>query len=169
MKIKDEIKKFIYKHLLRKKYYRSGKCKRCGACCSRIYVRHGRHTISSEKEFEVLRYLHPFYSYLKVEGQDEIGLVFSCSNFDRAAHICKIHKDRPGICRRYPDELIFSMGACLSEGCGYSFKPIDKFKDILKEAEKKPLKNYMIFSADCKDFETQEDEPLNTPKNEAED
>lgn len=146
MKIKNTIQKFIYKYILRKKYFRKGKCNRCGACCSRIYVKHARHTISEEKEFEKLRYIHPFYSYLKIEGKDEIGLVFSCSNFDKEKHICTIHKTRPGICRRYPDEQIFSMGATLSEGCGYSFTPIDKFKDILYEIEKKPLKECLIFT-----------------------
>ncbi len=141
----EKFKKFFNKNILRKKYYRTGNCKRCGACCKRIYVRHQKDTIKSEKEFKILQYLHPFYSYLKVEGQDEIGLVFSCSNFDEENHICTIHKSRPGICRRYPDELIFSMGACLSEGCGYSFTPIDKFKDVLKDVEKQPVKSYMIF------------------------
>lgn len=148
MKIILTLKKLIYKHIFRKKYIRTGSCKRCGACCSRIYVRHGRHTINSEKEFIVLKHLHPFYSYLKVEGKDELGLIFSCSNFDEENHICKIHKRRPGICRRYPDEIIFSMGACLSEGCGYSFSPIDKFADVLKSIEKKPLKNCVIFLDD---------------------
>ena len=148
MKIFWSIKKFVNKYILRKKYVRSGACNRCGACCSRIYVRHGQHTINSEKEFSVLRHLHPFYSYLKVEGKDDLGLIFSCSNFDSENHICKIHKRRPGICRRYPDEIIFSMGACLSEGCGYAFKPIDKFSDVLKSIEKRPVKNCTIFLDD---------------------
>lgn len=145
MEIFGIITKFINKYILRKKYVRNGKCKRCGACCSRIYVRHGRHTINSEKEFTILKHLHPFYSYLQVEGKDNIGLIFSCSNFDEEKHLCKIHKQRPGICRRYPDEIIFSMGASLSDGCGYTFKPIDKFSDVLKSLEKRPLKNCIIF------------------------
>ena len=146
----EKLKKFIYKNILHKKYYRQGSCKRCGACCSRIYVRHAKNTVADEKEFEKLRYLHPFYSYLKVEGKDEIGLIFSCCNFDTEQHICKIHKTRPGICRRYPDEQIFPMGACLSDGCGYSFTPIDKFKDVLESLQNKPIKNCIIFSYDEK-------------------
>ena len=51
------------------------------------------------------------------------------------------------------------MGACLSEGCGYSFRPIDKFADVLKSVEKRPLKNCMIFSDDIKiDFSDVTDE-----------
>lgn len=146
LKFSNWFRRLIYKYLLRRKYYRNGICKRCGACCSRIYVRHAKHTISSEKEFEKLRYLHPFYSYLKIEGKDEIGLIFSCCNFDAENHICKIHKMRPGICRRYPDEQIFSMGATLSNGCGYSFTPIDKFKDVLETVKKYPVKNCIFFT-----------------------
>ena len=140
-----EIKKFIYKYIFRKKYYRYGQCNRCGACCKKIYVRHQKDTVKTEKEFEILKKLHPFYSYLSVIGQDEMGLVFRCNNFDEENHICKIHKRRPGICRRYPDELIFTMGASLAEDCGYEFQPIDKFKDVLKNIGKKPVKSYIIF------------------------
>ncbi|MGN0015572.1 MAG: YkgJ family cysteine cluster protein [Candidatus Gastranaerophilaceae bacterium] len=140
----EAIKKFIYKHIFRKKYYRSGSCNRCGACCTRIYVSHMKGTVKTEEEFKKLRMLHPFYTYLTIEGQDEMGLLFSCCNFDREKHICKIHKKRPGICRRYPDEVIFSHGACLTDDCGYNFTPIDKFSEILKNTEKKPVKSYRI-------------------------
>lgn len=139
------LKEFIYKYILRKKYFRYGKCNRCGACCTRIYVKHQKGTVKTEKEFEILKKLHPFYTYLTVIDKDETGLVFKCSNFDPEQHICKIHKKRPGICRRYPDEIIFSMGAALDEKCGFYFKPIVKFKDVLKNAGKKPIKSYMIF------------------------
>jgi len=152
----SEIKKFIYKRILRKKYFRKGSCKRCGACCSRIYVSHGKHTIDTEEEFESLRDKYPFYSYLSVEGKDDIGLIFSCCNFDAEKHICKIHKMRPGICRRYPDEFVFSMGACLSDGCGYSFEPVEKFSEILADIEKKPLKNCVIFTDELDDEDAEE-------------
>lgn len=145
MEIKETVKRFIYKKILRKNYYRQGSCKRCGACCSRIYVSHGKKTMNSEEEFEKLRNVYPFYSYLNLEGKDDIGLIFSCNNFDKENHICKIHKTRPGICRRYPDEMVFSLGATLSDGCGYSFTPIDKFKDVLENIKKRPVKNCTIF------------------------
>ena len=139
------LKEFVYKYILRKKYFRYGKCNRCGACCTRIYVKHQKDTVKTEKEFEILKKLHPFYTYLTVIDKDETGLVFKCSNFDPEKRICKIHKKRPGICRRYPDEVIFSMGAALDENCGFYFKPIVKFKDVLKNVGKKPVKSYMIF------------------------
>ena len=76
------IKKFIYKYILKRKYYRNGVCNRCGACCSKIYVSHKRDVIKTEEEFLSLKKLHPFYTYLEITDKDENGLVFKCNKFD---------------------------------------------------------------------------------------
>lgn len=131
------IRKFILSRILGKKYYRTGKCKACGKCCTKIYVKHYKHVIQDEKEFEKLKYLHRFYTYLKVIDKDETGLVFECMNLDPETHKCKIHKTRPGICRRYPQEELFSMGGALSDDCGYQMKPIIPFEEVLKKESKK--------------------------------
>lgn len=131
------IRKFILSRILGKKYYRTGKCKACGKCCTKIYVKHYKHVIQDEKEFEKLKYLHRFYTYLKVIDKDETGLVFECTNLDPETHKCKIHKTRPGICRRYPQEELFSMGGALSDDCGYQMKPIIPFEEVLKKESKK--------------------------------
>ncbi len=127
------IKKFIYKYILRRKYYRYGSCKRCGDCCSKIYVNHKSGTIKDEKEFLFLKKLHPFYTFLEVVDKDENGLVFKCNKFDKEKHICTIHKFRPGICRRYPSEVILKMHGVMSKNCGFYFKPIDSFEEILNK------------------------------------
>lgn len=129
----NDIKKFIYTKILRRKYYRAGNCLGCGKCCRKIYVKTGRHVIQEEKEFEKLKLLHRFYSYLTVIDKDETGLVFSCSNLDSDTSLCKIHKNRPGICRRYPQEELFTMGGELSEGCGYKMIPIISFSEIMEK------------------------------------
>ena len=131
------LKKIFYKYILRRKYYRYGKCNRCGDCCSKIYVNHKKDTIKSIEEFEKLKNLHPFYTFLEVVDKDNNGLVFKCNKFDKEKHICTIHKFRPGICRRYPSEIILKMNGVMSEKCGFYFKPIDSFKDILKKQQKK--------------------------------
>jgi Fe-S-cluster containining protein len=132
-----EIRKFILSKILRRKYYRTGKCKACGKCCTKIYVKHFRHVIQDEEEFKKLQYLHRFYTYLKVIDKDETGLVFECQNLDPKTHKCKIHKSRPGICRRYPQEELFSMGGALSEDCGYKMLPIESFDKVMKKLSKK--------------------------------
>lgn len=131
------LKKIFYKYILRRKYYRFGKCNRCGDCCSKIYVNHKKDTIKTIEEFEKLKNLHPFYTFLEVVDKDNNGLVFKCNKFDKEKHICTIHKFRPGICRRYPSEIILKMNGVMSEKCGFYFKPIDSFKDILKKQQKK--------------------------------
>lgn len=137
-----EIRKFVLSKILRKHYYRTGKCKACGKCCTKIYVKHFKHVIQDEEEFKKLQYLHRFYTYLKVIDKDETGLVFECQNLDPDTHKCKIHKSRPGICRRYPQEELFSMGGALSEDCGYKMMPIVPFKKVMSKIAKK--KNLIV-------------------------
>ena len=93
-----------------------------------------------EKDFENLKYQHRFYTYLKVTGKDEIGLIFECQNLDKETHKCKIHKTRPGICRRYPQEEIFGMGGALSQDCGYKLEPIETFGEIFVQVQKEKNK-----------------------------
>ena len=136
-----KIRKFILAKILRRKYYRTGKCNACGKCCTQIYVKHYKHVIQDEKEFEKLKYLHRFYTYLKVIGKDDIGLIFECQNLDKDTHRCKIHRTRPGICRRYPQEELFSMGGALSDDCGYKMEPIYTFDEVLQKEKKKRSKD----------------------------
>jgi len=136
-KLKDNIKKFFYLKILKRRYYRQGACNHCGRCCKNIYVKHGKNFISDEKLFNRLKPLHPFYFDLEVIGKDATGLLFACKNLDEKTHLCKIHKKRAKICRDYPMEEIFKMGGTLAEGCGYRFVPIEKFSEILDEKIKK--------------------------------
>ena len=130
-----KIKKFFYLHVLKRKYYRVGQCNVCGRCCQKIYVKH-KNVIQTEEEFERLQKLHPFYTYLKIIYKDETGLVFECTNLDKVTMKCKIHKKRPGICRRYPQEELFLMGGNLAEHCGYKLVPIESFEDVLNKVSK---------------------------------
>ena len=133
----DKIKRFILAKIFHKHYLRTGKCKGCGACCTHIYVKHFRHVIKDEKEFDKLQYLHSFYSGLKIIGKDDLGLIFECTHLNPKTKKCNIHFWRPGICRRYPQEELFSMGGTLSEDCGFKMEPIYPFKKYLKDADKK--------------------------------
>lgn len=135
-----KIKKFIYTKILRRKYYRVGNCLGCGRCCRKIYVKTSKHVIQDEKEFERLKYLHSFYAGLELVDKDETGLVFSCTHLNPVTNLCNIHNKRPGICRRYPQEEIFSMGGEISPDCGYKLVPIIPFSEILENKIKKQPK-----------------------------
>jgi hypothetical protein len=135
-----KLKKLFLTHILKRKYYRIGHCKGCGKCCKQIYVKHAKGVIKEEKDFENLKHQHRFYTYLKVVGKDEIGLIFECQNLDKEKNLCKIHKTRPSICRRYPQEEIFAMGGGLSDDCGFKLEPIESFEEVLQKI-KKDLEN----------------------------
>ena len=67
-------------------------------------------------------------------------MIFECQNLDKETHKCKIHKTRPGICRRYPQEEIFGMGGALSQDCGYKLEPIETFGEIFDQVQKEKNK-----------------------------
>ncbi len=133
------LKKWFYLYILKRKYYRIGSCNACGRCCQKIYVKHKK-VIQTEEEFEQLKKMHQFYTYLTVVDKDETGLVFECKNLDKDTNKCKIHKKRPGICRRYPQEELFAMGGILAEHCGYKLVPIESFEEVFKRIQKKKNK-----------------------------
>lgn len=135
------LNKFYLTRILHRKYQRVGHCNGCGRCCQQIYVKHAKGVIQDEKDFENLKHQHRFYTYLKVTGKDEIGLIFECQNLDKETHKCKIHKTRPGICRRYPQEEIFAMGGGLAENCGYKLVPIESFEEVFSRVKKKKKYN----------------------------
>ena len=133
----EKFRKWIWANVFRKHYWRTGKCKGCGQCCTHIYVKHFKHVLNDEKEFEKLQGLFSFYSGLKIIGKDELGLIFECKHLDAETKRCKIHFWRPPICRRYPQEELFAMGGTLSDDCGFRMEPIIPFKDVLNKIQKK--------------------------------
>lgn len=137
MKLLHKLKRFYYLYILKRKYYRSGKCNCCGKCCEKIYVKHGKNILTDEEVFNKLKKMHYFYNDLEVVGKDETGLIFRCNNLDPETKLCKTHKKRDRICRDYPQEEIFMMGASLSEECGYKFTPIVPFSEVLEKVMKK--------------------------------
>lgn len=141
------LKKQFHTKILKRKYYRFGTCNKCGSCCQNIYVRHKDNIIKTEEEFQKIQdnETYPFYQHIKVIGKDDFGLIFECEKFDKEKKLCKQHNKRPDICRKYPSEEIFKMGACLKEGCGYYFEPIEKFSEVFARINKKPVKDFEIY------------------------
>lgn len=140
-KLFGALKRFYYLKILRRKYYCSGKCNCCGRCCEKIYVKHGKNIICDEELFNKLKTMHSFYDDLEVIDKDETGLVFRCNNLDPITRKCKIHRRRAKICRNYPQEEIFMMGAQLSDDCGYKFTPIVPFSEVFEKVLKSKSKD----------------------------
>jgi hypothetical protein len=132
-----EFKKFLASKILGRKYLRSGKCKACGRCCKEIYVRHSNNIIKDEEEFERLKGLHFFYSYLEIVDKTETGLVFACTKVSPETGKCTAYTKRALICRLYPQEEVFMMGGHISDECGFSFTPIQSFEEVFEKTVRK--------------------------------
>ena len=132
----NRIQKFLLKTNLKKKYIRNGKYIKCEKCCENIYIKHQRKVLKEKQDFEKLQKQGEYLEF-EIVSCDEIGLVFKCKNLDNKTRLCKNHKKRSIICRKYPQEEIFSMGSNLASGCGYWFEPIEHFEDVLKKILKK--------------------------------
>jgi hypothetical protein len=118
--------------VLRGQYYeRVGSCNQCGKCCTNIYLVHGDRTIDNLPLFEELKGGNPEYHYFEpiIDEQDG-SLVFRCSHL-QPDNTCGIYENRPDFCRRYPSEQGLLMGGKLAAGCGYQFRLLKTFRDVL--------------------------------------
>jgi Fe-S-cluster containining protein len=115
-------------------YERSGNCNRCGKCCTHIYLIYQQETISSVARFEEIKAANPEYASFKplLHESDEHGLLFQCALL-QADNTCGDYHNRPDFCRKYPSEQSLLMGGKLAEGCGYKFRLLKNFQDVLKQ------------------------------------
>jgi uncharacterized protein len=114
-------------------YERTGSCNQCGKCCTHIYLVYGQQTITSLEMFEEIKETNPEYQYFLplLEENDEEGLLFQCIHL-QSDNRCSIYEDRPSFCQKYPSEHSILMGGKLAKGCGYQFKLLKTFKDVLQ-------------------------------------
>ena len=137
------IKKFVSR-LMGKSYIREGKCNQCGACCTMIVLfNHGK-PIKDEEEFEQMKEVFPEYERFYIRGRHESGnILFTCKYLGENGK-CEDYRNRPMICRDYPNEQILRSGGILVSTCGFRFIPVRDFDKIFNQA-----------------IEIQEEEPLN--------
>lgn len=113
-------------------YERTGSCNLCGKCCTNIYLIHGQKVIDTPALFEKLKAENPEYESFKPVLQEEDGLLFQCIHL-QSDNSCGIYENRPDFCRKYPSEQSILMGGKLAEGCGYQFRLLQTFQDVLKQ------------------------------------
>ena len=135
----DIVKSFLSKEELKQSgvvtgqyYERSGGCNQCGKCCTNIYLVHGQQTIDTPELFEELKSQNPEYAYFKPVNHDADGVVFQCVHL-QSDNSCGIYEDRPSFCRKYPSEHTLLMGGKLAENCGYRFRLLKTFQDVLRQ------------------------------------
>jgi|GEM_PF-2557688 len=114
-------------------YERTGSCNQCGKCCTNIYLVYRQQTIDSINMFEDIKAKNPEYEYFKplLQESDGNGLLFQCIHL-QSDNNCGIYQNRPSFCRKYPSEHSLLMGGKLAEGCGYQFRLLQSFQDVLR-------------------------------------
>ncbi|HMK45116.1 MAG TPA: YkgJ family cysteine cluster protein [Methanocella sp.] len=105
---------------------RAGSCKRCGNCCRDFII---DVKVPDVTDFEFTDYLRWINCHRGVragvknfkERTIEIQIKNSCKYLTENAdgtYFCAINDDKPGICKRYPEE---DYSDEISRKCGYQF------------------------------------------------
>ena len=116
--------------LLEKMKYRlEGYCSKCGDCCRFLYCL----DTFSEKEFEFFAFLYPKYKRFKVIGKDEKNNLILACKLIREDGLCPDYKNRPKICRDYPNPKKIYSGGKLYKRCTYRLIPEKSFENYLQD------------------------------------
>jgi uncharacterized protein len=88
--------------------------------------------VRTKEEFQYLAEVFPEYRRFSPRGYDEDGhLLFTCCYLNEKFQ-CTDYKNRPIICREYPDQNIMQKGGRLVSKCGYAFIPVENFGRIFE-------------------------------------
>jgi hypothetical protein len=106
-------------------YPLAGSCQRSGGCCEAptIAVGHAVWSLRSVRRLFLSwqRQVNGFE--LEREDAQEQTFVFRCTHYDRATRSCDSYGSRPGMCRDYPQLLLWQPRPRLLPGCGYRVRP----------------------------------------------
>lgn len=108
------------------KYTLIGNCESCGKCCENPAIKIG-FLLNNIKFF---KYLYNLWQK-KINGfifqkhnQETKVFYFICNHWDSNSKKCDSYDSRPGMCRDYPRNLLYSSIPDFFKECGY--KPLDK-------------------------------------------
>jgi uncharacterized protein len=132
----NKILMFIKRKIARfrgRTYVRTGRCNRCGFCCTMVTLFIDNHLVRTDEEFEYLVEIFPEYRRFSSRGYDDDGhLLFTCCYLGEDFR-CGDYRNRPIICRDYPNQNIMQKGGKLVSKCGYTFTPVENFGNLLDE------------------------------------
>ncbi|HSA06236.1 MAG TPA: YkgJ family cysteine cluster protein [Candidatus Gastranaerophilales bacterium] len=112
-------------------YRLEGDCNKCGDCCRFIYCLEP----FSKLDFKLMRFFFPKYKRFKIIGEDSAGnLVLACSLI-REDGLCPDYKNRPGICRAYPDPKKIYSGGKLYKRCSYKLISEKSFENYIQNSK----------------------------------
>lgn len=119
------------------RYVLKGACKQCGMCCQTPMIP----VYSAIIWFKSLRFIflswHRFVNGLEYLFEDRKSqvFVFSCTHYDPVSQRCDSYKYRPGFCRDYPTNLLYSANPEFLSKCGHyaALKNAEGFRTSLEK------------------------------------
>ncbi|MFH1539640.1 MAG: YkgJ family cysteine cluster protein [bacterium] len=139
-----------YLKLARREFVVAGECAMCGRCCRNMNLYFGSRWIRSETEFRRLVKKRPEYERFEPIGRTVTGILkFRCAKLNDG--LCADHENRPDFCREYPPADLPLYGAGLDSTCGYRFEIAPSFKNILRSAERGPVRECELLEKQKKD------------------
>lgn len=121
-----------------------GACQGCGRCCETpsIPVRPLFFRLRITR-WCILTWHHVVngFEYLDEDRKSHV-FVFRCTHFDPTTRRCDSYESRPGLCRDYPRNLLYSSDPDLFSECGFYavHRNADRFRDALDRLDLPPEK-----------------------------
>jgi hypothetical protein len=117
--------------ILKKDVVIAGRCRQCGACCSRVNLDIDGQWIKSRTRFNQMVSDFPDYRRFEIIDTDRDGhLEFACTWLLPDGR-CRDHSHRLAICRDFPNKPMFFMNGVLPDGCGFRVQEAVPFDRML--------------------------------------
>ena len=111
-----------------------GSCNYCGACCETPMINVSAASFYLKTLRWLIRAWHGAVNGFEYTGEDRRTrtLIFRCTHLAPETRRCDSYSSRPGMCRDYPRNLLYSSNPELLATCG--FYALDRNADQMREA-----------------------------------
>ena len=115
-------------------YQLRGTCNGCGACCRSPMVQVFPLFFHIKSARKLILLWHQLVNGFEYVGEDRNNktFIFRCSHWDPKSQKCDSYDSRPGMCRDYPRNLIYSTNPVFLKECSYY--AVDKNAKTITEA-----------------------------------
>ncbi len=121
-----------------------GSCNGCGACCETPMIQTNTVFFRFKTTHWLILKWHRLVNGFEHVGDDRRAntLIFRCTHYDPETKLCDSYHSRPGMCRDYPRNLIYSTDPQFLKRCSYYArdKNADRMRAALEELGLPPEK-----------------------------
>jgi Fe-S-cluster containining protein len=121
------------------RYELQGSCKGCGQCCEHPSIRVHPATFYLPSLRRLCLGWHRLVNGFELEEEHPkaSGFTFHCTHLDPDTRRCDAYGSRPGLCRDYPRNQLYSPTPQLFPGCGFRIvlRNADRFRRALDRTD----------------------------------